>query len=187
MSDEYPEDKILEFELYVRNMVEDINSMENILTQIAEWCERGLSIENACEPLNNQINEWRQVMDELIEIFKQNIITLKNVDDRIEKDSNTDVGELTGTYSEKCNYLCSIYHNVFENLKSDVNILNNVKSDINNYESLGINLGDATNVLNQQTELISNEINNSINKLQDIIDQIKDKSKKKSSDIPSLD
>ena len=65
-------------------------------------------------------------MNNLIEKFRNNIITLKELDDRINTENNINISEVEGSYVERWEYLYTMYNNLFQNLKSDVDILNNV-------------------------------------------------------------
>ena len=166
------------FHEYLKNFSEDIIAMENTSSKIEEWVKRGLRIEAAQEPLQTQIIEWKQIMEQLINDFKNTILKLKQLDDRINSDISVEIEDIGGTYLERFSYLYDIYKNLFENLKSDTLILNNIQNEISNYQQLGVTLGNATESITQQITNINDGINVSLEELNTHIETIKTHSKK---------
>ena len=117
-------------------------------------------------------------MNELIQNFKDNILILKEMDDRIDSNNNIEFNELNGSYKEQWQYLYKIYYDIFHNLNSDINILNNVNDDISKYKELGIKLGNAKITINEQIKVIQDTIDNSLSILNQLVENIKDYSKK---------
>ena len=95
-------------------------------------------------------------MNELLELFRQNVIRLKQMDDRIQNTTNIDILDYGNTYTEKWDYLYSKYQSIFTNLESDITILEDAKSSILGYQTLGVELGDAiTEIESQINSIIS--------------------------------
>ena len=174
----YPTDKIEKLNSYMLNFVNDLKYMENILEKLYDWEKREILLGNSIESLNNQIKEWKNNMNSLIEDFKNNIKTLKNVDDRIDSNISIDMTSSESSYEEIWKFFYLEYSKLFTNLHSDINILNNVKNDLSSYENLGIQLGDAINVIDTQINNINKGIENSLKNLNIIIESIKNYSKK---------
>ena len=178
MSNRYPTEKIDELNSYMKNFLNDIVYMREVVEKMEEWNKRGVSIGNSIEKLDQQINEWEIKKDSLIDEFKNNILKLKEMDDRIDNDNNIIFSEPNGSYEDKWEYLYTIYYDLFHNLYSDISILNNVSSDINKYEKLGVKLGNVNSTIYEQTENIKNAINDSLDELNKMIDNVKDYSQK---------
>tara|TARA_B100000902_G_C27321435_1_gene924872 strand:- start:3212 stop:4327 length:1116 start_codon:yes stop_codon:yes gene_type:complete len=184
-NNKYPNDKITESYNYIENFQNDIDSMIDILDKINIWNSRGINLESCNDPLNNQIELWKNTMDDIINEFKNNIIILKKHDDRIQNASDlSDTNLLTnidipeGTIMEQWKHLYDIYEKIYINLNEDINILNNALTDLNNYNKIGVELGDVNEVINTQITNITDGINESLNGLDNIINKIKDESKK---------
>ena len=178
MSHKYPTKKIDELNLYVLNFLNDIVYMEDVVNKLVNWNQRGIEVGESIEQLETQIIEWKNEMEKLITNFKDNILTLKKIDDRINSDDNVEFTELNGSYKEQWQYLYTIYYDIFHNLKSDINILNNVNDDIKKYKELGIKLGDAKTAINDQINVIQDNLDNSLDILNQLVEDIKDYSKK---------
>ena len=178
MSHNYPTKKIDELNSYVLNFVNDLAYMEDIVNKLDDWNQRGIVVGNSIEQLGKQIEEWKNAMNGLIEQFKNNILTLKDMDDRIDTNNNIDFNESSGSYEERWQYLYTIYCNIFHNLNSDIAILNNVNNDIGKYQELGVKLGSVKTTIDDQINGIQTAIDNSLNELDQIVDSIKDYSKK---------
>ena len=73
----YPNDKIEELNKYVENFENDINSMIDICEKINNWTERGIDLGSCNQPLNLQIESWKNTMNDIIETFSINIFTNK--------------------------------------------------------------------------------------------------------------
>ena len=174
----YPNDKIEELNKYVENFENDINSMKDICEKINDWTQRGIDLESCHQPLNLQIESWENTMNDIIEIFKNNIIELKQHDDRISNEENINLEELSGNNIDKWNYLYSIYEKLYVNLNKDIDILNNVINDLSKYDNLGVKLGNVNETINQQIDDIKNAISISLSGLEEIINKIKEESKK---------
>ena len=86
-NNKYPNDKITESYNYIENFQNDIDCMIDILDKINVWNSRGINLESCNDPLNNQIELWKNTMDDIINEFKNNIIILKKYDDRIQNAS----------------------------------------------------------------------------------------------------
>lgn len=178
---EYPNQKILELNAYINNFNNDINEMKEIFHKINQWVIRGIDINTATISLNSQIQTWEKTMNQLLDLFTQNIKTLKQLDDRINDTNNIDsldIVENNGTYIQRWEYLYSKYQSIFTNLQNDITILTNAKNSISNYQKLGIEINDAITKINNQVKAISDGISNSLQELQIIIDRIKDESRK---------
>mgnify|MGYP001266507977 CR=1 FL=1 len=178
MSNTYPNEKIEELNSYMKNFLNDIVYMKDVIEKMKDWDKRGVFVGNSVETLEEQIEEWENKKDSLIEEFKNNILKLKEMDDRIDNDNNIIFSEPNGSYEDKWEYLYTIYYDLFHNLYSDISILNNVSSDINKYEKLGVKLGNVNSTIYEQTENIKNAINDSLDELNKMIDNVKDYSQK---------
>ena len=176
--EQYPSTKITELHAYMTNFNSDINEMKDILTKINDWTNRGIDINLAITPLNTQIQNWENTMNELLGLFRQNVITLKQLDDRIQNTTNIDILDNGTTYTEKWEYLYSKYQSIFTNLESDIVILGDAKNSISGYQTLGVELGDAITEIENQINSIISGISTSLQDLQIIIDRIKEESRK---------
>jgi vacuolar-type H+-ATPase subunit I/STV1 len=154
------------------NFNQDILDIKEISVKINNWVNRGIALDTAKEPLNAQITDWENIMEELLESFKQNLLKLKEVDDRIESVNSFNIQDLGDTYTDKWSNLYSLYQNLFENLKNDTEILQNAKTDITKYNSLGIKLEDTLTTIDDYINNITNAINTSLNSLQELSDKI---------------
>ena len=112
-------------------------------------------------------------MNSLIEQFKNNILQLKSVDDRIVNDLVISFDTLEGTNISKWGYLCNIYNTIYTNLKKDIQILENVANDISQYNNLGVQLGNAIETIYTQKSDIEQSIISSTQELDQIIHTIK--------------
>lgn len=179
MSPKYPVEKIEQLIIHMNNFNTDITEMKQICDKITEWKSRGLNINSAIQPLNDQIDSWEETMETLIGNFKQNILKLKELDDRIDQDESTQITDQESlTYTEKWSYLYPIYQKIFSNLENDIEQLTKVEDIIANYESLGIKLGDAQITIQEQNNNILTGITNSLTDLQLLINTIQEESKK---------
>ena len=61
----YPHDKIFESYKYIENFQNDINCMVDILEKITIWNSRGINLESCNDPLNDQIESWKNTMNNL--------------------------------------------------------------------------------------------------------------------------
>lgn len=174
----YPNNKIEELNKYVENFENDINSMKDICEKINNWTERGIDLVSCHEPLNLQIESWKNTMNDIIEIFSNNILELKQYDDRISNEENINLEELSGSNIDKWSYLYNIYEKLYINLNKDIDILNNVINDLSKYNNLGVKLGNVNETINQQIDDIKNAISISLSGLEEIINKIKEESKK---------
>ena len=55
--------KLEELNKYVENFENDINSMKDICEKINNWTERGIDLVSCHEPLNLQIESWKNTMN----------------------------------------------------------------------------------------------------------------------------
>jgi vacuolar-type H+-ATPase subunit I/STV1 len=172
MDNQYPTNKINELNAHMLNFNQDILDIKEISVKINNWVNRGIALDTAKEPLNAQITDWENIMEELLESFKQNLLKLKEVDDRIESVNSFNIQDLGDTYTDKWSNLYSLYQNLFENLKNDTEILQNAKTDITKYNSLGIKLEDTLTTIDDYINNITNAINTSLNSLQELSDKI---------------
>lgn len=175
---DYPENDIEKLNEYVINFNDDVLEMKEILKKLNNWVSKGIDIESSIGPLNNQINTWESVMDDLIEKFKLNITILKDFDDRINSSNTIEINEQGNNYKERWEYLYSIYKNIFINLEEDIHILMNVLASLGNYRSLGVELGNSLTIVNNQINRITIAVSDSIKDLNNIIETIKKESKK---------
>lgn len=67
--EQYPSTKITELHAYMTNFNSDINEMKDILTKINDWSNRGIDIKSAITPLNTQIQNCENTMNELLGLF----------------------------------------------------------------------------------------------------------------------
>lgn len=150
---------------------QDLDYMKNTLIKINNWTNNGLtSLDTCILPLTNQINEWEEKMDNALLLFKDNIIELKNIDDRINNTVSVDINDSPNdTYIEKWDHYYSIYKKMYDNLKDDINILNNVTNSISNYNNLGVELGDALNKIKEQKSYLESNINKSTEKCENLV------------------
>jgi hypothetical protein len=176
MSNKYPSNKIKELNSYMKNFNKDIEVMKLILEKINEWNKRGLNLNLSIETLNSQIDKWEKTMDSLLLDFNNNLLQLKKLDDRI--DSNIIIQNIDGSYIEKWENFYEIYKNLFNNLNSDIDLLEKIKNNFNNYQDLGVKLVESINIIDNQINNILDGINNSLINLDEIIEKIKDVSKK---------
>lgn len=176
MSNKYPSNKIKELNSYMKNFNKDIEVMKLILEKINEWNNRGLNLNLSIETLNSQIDKWEKTMDSLLLDFNNNLLQLKKLDDRI--DSNIIIQNIDGSYIEKWENFYEIYKNLFNNLNSDIDLLEKIKNNFNNYQDLGVKLVESINIIDNQINNILDGINNSLINLDEIIEKIKDVSKK---------
>ena len=176
MSNKYPSNKIKELNSYMKNFNKDIEVMKLILEKINEWNKRGLNLNLSIETLNSQIDKWEKTMDSLLLDFNNNLLQLKKLDDRI--DSNIIIQNIDGSYIEKWENFYEIYKNLFNNLNSDIDLLEKIKNNFNNYQDLGVKLFESINIIDNQINNILDGINNSLINLDEIIEKIKDVSKK---------
>jgi len=172
----YPKDKIVESYKYIENFQIDIDCMIDILGKITTWNSRGINLESCNDPLNNQIESWKNTMNNLIKEFENNIIKLKEYDDRIQNENIINIEIPDESIMNKWIYLYDIYENIYINLNKDIDILNNALSDLNNYNKIGVELGNVNEVINTQINNITNGINNSLDGLDNIINKIKEES-----------
>lgn len=174
----FPNYNLKEFNAYVQNFNQDISDMISIKNTIQSWIKRGIDLNLGTDQLQNQINKWIKKENELIEEFKNNINELKKVDDRIEKNDIIIYNDNLDSFSEKWNELFTIYEKIYCNLEEDVKILNNAKNDISAYEKLGVQMGNAMQLLDSQINNIKASCDESLNKLKLIIEKIQTESKK---------
>jgi len=153
----------------INNFNDDVAQMKDINNKLNNWIDNGIiSLEASIIPLHDQIQLWCDIMDNILLLFKENLIELKKVDDRITNTENIIINDENYTNDQKWNYYFSIYRNLFLNLKKDINILDNVINDINKYNNLGVNLGDALDTINNQKLNIQKNIKISITGLKEI-------------------
>ena len=172
--------KCTELLLAIQNFNNDINNMIKISEQISSWINNGINLTSCEEPLNTQIITAQNKMKSLFNEFKNNIIKLKLIDDRIENTNNLsdEISNITENNLENWEKMINIYNNIFSTLEEDISILNEASNNIQKYESLGIKLGDAIITINEQIDNISNNIIISINDLDNIITQMQNESNK---------
>ena len=180
----YPENTIIELNKYVTNFDNDIKDIQIVEKKINKWINRGIDMVTALTPLNLQIEKWNNKMDTLLNNFKNNILLLKAVDDRIKNEQILKIEDLDifSDNLEKWNHLFDVYKSVLENLKQDTIILYDIEEHIKKYNNLGVELGDAITKINNQNNNIINTINNSMLELKKLIEEVKLESEKISDD-----
>jgi hypothetical protein len=159
---------------YVNNFERDIHNMIIISKQISTWIDNGIDISTCIDPLNIQIELWKTKMNLLFNEFKNNIIELKNVDDRIININNIahDLDNITENKLEDWRKIIDIYNNLFNTLEEDVSMLYDISNNLNQYSALGVKLGGAIDSINEQVESILFSITKSSDNLDSIILQI---------------
>lgn len=180
----YPENTIIELNKHVINFDNDIKDIQAVEKKINKWINRGIDIGTALTPLNLQIEKWNNKMDTLLSNFKNNILLLKDIDDRIKNEQISKIEDLDifPDNLEKWNHLFDVYKSVLENLKQDTIILYDIEEHIKKYNKLGVELGDAITKINNQNNNIINTINNSMLELKKLIEEVKLESGKISDD-----
>lgn len=176
----YPETTIEQFKKYIIDFDSDISEIKEIEKKINQWVTRGVDLQGAINPLQTQIQNWEQKMDQLSQNLKNNIQNLKNVDDRIQSSHNLDLAQVDSVTNniDKWEYLFSQYRLVLENLKQDTQTLYEVEEKIQNYNKLGVELGDAVQKIQEQNQNIINAIHNSMEELKTLIEDVRQEAEK---------
>lgn len=175
----YPTKKIIdEFYSYLLSFANDLAYIEDILIKLDDWNERGIDVVNSIEQLIKQVEDWKNAMNDLIDHFKNNILTLKERDNTTDTNNNLDFNVTCETYDAKWKHLYSIYCNIFHNLNSGIDILNNNDIDKNQEQELDVNPDNFKTSIDNQINDLQIAILNSLNELDHIIDSIKDYSTK---------
>ena len=175
-------DKSIELISYIVNLNNDVLNMKNVCKQLEIWKNNGIELSDGIKSVNNQINNITNKMNTLLEQMKVNIIELKKVDDKINNPNKIDIliedFTVTDNFLLDWENLFAIYHNLYGNLSEDVAILNNAIIDIQQYNKLGIKLGSAIAIIQEQVNSINISAKNSSDELGNIILSIKEESKK---------
>jgi len=160
---------------YVTNFEKDIDSMKMVSYKIVSWVDNGVNIGSCIDPLDSQIQSWADKMNSLFNEFKNNIIELKKVDDRIVNLDSGVIDDLENIVENKLAdwvRLTEIYNSLFNSLDEDIVVLYQAISDLSKYQSLGVKLGDAIENINGQIEEIYSGIIKSTDHLDAIISKI---------------
>ncbi len=132
----------------IANINNDIISLQNILNQLESWKLRGAEIDTLL--LQNQIKYMQTELANFYKEFKKECIELKKFDDNIRTENDHII-------DENKEYL-DIYDIILNNFLKDLDTLNNIVKNLTSYSKLGVKLGDAFQVIDQQKEEIINKI-----------------------------
>ena len=86
--------------------------MGDVLHTIRQWVDKGVhSLDTCVAPLEGQMGTWQKTLDDIVTSFRENIITLKQVDDRIDNGTLQIVltTEIHLSNKEKITDCCEIY------------------------------------------------------------------------------
>jgi len=160
------------FKNNIENLLEDSNTIYSISKDIKKFIQNGINLENSLIPLDNQYTEWINKIDENILFLKNIFYELKEHDNRIT--SSVKIIFNDDDYNKydrknKINYICTLYKQLFNNIKEDIEKLEFIKNIINNYTILGIKLGDANEKIEEQIKVLENAIKIACNKFDEII------------------
>lgn len=180
---QYPANKIKALNAYMLNFNKDIASLNNIVDQMKAWCQRGIAVDSALAPLQEQIKTWEATMCTQLMSFKTNLVMLKELDDRVRSSINIDL-EVTHEYDilalssnndvmGSWDKLYLTYSNLFTNLNEDVVVLTNAHTTIVGYKNLGIELTTAVTTIETHIEKINLGISASLADLDSIVDNLK--------------
>ncbi len=132
----------------ITNINNDITSLHNILDQIESWKLRGAKIDTLL--LENQIKFMQTELATFCKEFKNECIELKKFDDNIRTENDDNIKE--------SNEDLDTYNIILNNFLKDLDILNNIVKNLTSYSKLGVKLGDAFQVIDQQKEEIIKKI-----------------------------
>ena len=170
---------IAEFFTYVNNLILDIELINTTTVDINNLISRGLHLSECLAPIAEQKTLWEEKVNVLFNGIKSELQTLKIADDRII--SEIDVNEIildieNKSESEKQNTLKNTYESLYTNLVEDINILTNARNDILRYKSLGVDLGDALQKIDEQINSLVNVLNTSKQSLTELVNKAKEDS-----------
>ncbi len=160
---------------HVINFEKDIDSMKMVSDKIISWIDNGVDVGSCIDPLQRQIQSWEDKMNSLFNEFKNNIIGLKKVDDRIvnlDSEVIDDLENIVENKSDNWVRLIEIYNSLFNSLEEDILVLHQASSDLSKYQSLGVKLGDAIANINGQVDEIYSSVIKSTDQLDTILSQI---------------
>tara|TARA_B100001094_G_C18188240_1_gene805312 strand:+ start:2142 stop:3233 length:1092 start_codon:yes stop_codon:yes gene_type:complete len=140
--------KLSILKINIVNINNDIISLQNILNQIESWKLRGAEIDTLL--LENQIKYMQSEIANFYKEFEKECIELKNFDDNIRTENDNIINENT-------EYL-DTYDIILNNFLKDLDTLNKIVKDLTSYSKLGVKLGDAFQVIDEQKEEIIKKI-----------------------------
>jgi len=144
----------------LNNLNNDIESLQGVLDQINSWKIRGLSIDVSL--LNNQIEQFTNKRNKFIENFILECNKLKDIDQKIRKTENILIDN---------NDIFGSYQNILENLLDDINILDSAVDNLSEFESLGVELGNAFDTIDKQRDFIKDTLINSEKHLKQLLNE----------------
>ena len=160
------------FKNNINNLLEDVNIIEDVTTNINMLIQKGINLTDSIIPLEKQHKEWIDKIDENILFLKNIFDELKEHDNRITSTTEiifnqTDYNNMNR--KDKTEYICNLYKQLFNNIKEDIEILNSVKTNINKYSSIGINLGDANTKIDDQIVILKKAVKKAYTSFDSII------------------
>ena len=132
------------------NLDNDVESLKEIRHKVLSWKYRGLEIDT--QLLDNQIDQFIKKRKEFDEDTVNVVDVLLQLDYKIDY-----VDEL----SKDDNYL-ALYGNILGNLKNDIDILNDAKDKLSQFTKLGVQLGNAFDLIEDQKNIIFNQMKQSM-------------------------
>ncbi len=164
--------RFTQFKNNISNLLEDIASIEEIQEKINDWVNKGINLNNSIEPLEIQHQQWTSLVDQHLEVLKNNFSTLKTYDDRITNEYEVVLDEeeyQTLSQIDKVDYLCSHYEELHHNINEDIVKLNQIHEEINKYTKLGVKLGEASELIQEQYEVLEMALQTASCNFDDII------------------
>jgi hypothetical protein len=168
----YPENKIIELESNIDNIIDDLDFLRNVRETINVWVKKGVKLEEAVSPIEIQINDWDTKIKVLLQKFTDIVTKLSVVDDRI-KDESKDV-----VVKEDWSFQIQHFKKILMNLNNDIKILDDIKFVISKYNKLGVKLGNSVSLIDEQKKSILDAVTESKQNLSTIVEEIKKLSNK---------
>ena len=165
---------------HLNNLVNDIKLIDETKNKIEELESRGLHVSDALGPLNEQKVVWIGKVEKLFNAMIDQMKNLKEQDDRIT--SNIDINSIVQEYQNEEDNMYTMLHNreqiiknayssLYKNLSEDVDILSNAMETLKEYQSLGVELGNAFVKINEQTNNIVKSLKESRNNINKLIEE----------------
>ena len=159
------------FKTDVNNIVQDIQDIKDIRDKVDNWINQGVDLAVATGPLNQQQQEWTSYLEDRLEVLKTAFLELKTHDDRIASSGlvtfDPDVYSSL-TLSSKAEYLCSLYEHLHSNLHEDIGKLSEIGASIDGFRDLGVQLGDARQVVDDQKATLEAALQETSKRFDDI-------------------
>ena len=159
------------FKTDVNNIVQDIQDIKDIRDKVDNWINQGVDLAVATGPLNQQQQEWTSYLEDRLEVLKTAFLELKTHDDRIASAGlvtfDPDVYSSL-TLSSKAEYLCSLYEHLHSNLHEDIGKLSEIGASIDGFRDLGVQLGDARQVVDDQKATLEAALQETSKRFDDI-------------------